>query len=90
MGCVAIMTGFPMGFRSGSSCYVKLNDDGHATVVTGIVDNGQGNDSMAVQIAAEVLGIPMEDINLVSADTEVTNLDPGHTRRQLPLQEAMQ
>lgn len=77
MGCVAIMTGFPMGFRSGSSCYVKLNDDGHATVVTGIVDNGQGNDSMAVQIAAEVLGIPMEDINLVSADTEVTNLDPG-------------
>jgi CO/xanthine dehydrogenase Mo-binding subunit len=77
MGCVAIMTGFPMGFRSGSSCYVKLNDDGHATVVTGIVDNGQGNDSMAVQIASEVLGIPMEDINLVSADTEVTNLDPG-------------
>ncbi len=42
MGCVAIMTGFPMGFRSGSSCYVKLNDDGHATVVTGIVDNGFG------------------------------------------------
>lgn len=77
MGCVAIMTGFPMGFRSGSSCYVKLNDDGHATVVTGVVDNGQGNESMMVQIASEVLGIPMEDINLVNADTEVTNLDPG-------------
>jgi CO/xanthine dehydrogenase Mo-binding subunit len=77
MGCVAIMTGFPMGFRSGSSCYVKLNDDGHATVVTGIVDNGQGNESMAVQIASEVLGMPMEDINLISADTEATNLDPG-------------
>jgi CO/xanthine dehydrogenase Mo-binding subunit len=77
MGCVAIMTGFPMGFRSGSSCYVKLNDDGHATVVTGVVDNGQGNESMVVQIASEILGIPMEDINLVNADTEVTNLDPG-------------
>ena len=77
MGCVAIMTGFPMGFRSGSSCYVKLNDDGHATVITGVVDNGQGNESMAVQIASEVLGIPMEDINLINADTEVTNLDPG-------------
>ncbi|MCX5814765.1 MAG: xanthine dehydrogenase family protein molybdopterin-binding subunit [Proteobacteria bacterium] len=77
MGCVAIMCGFPMGFRSGSSCYVKLNDDGQATIVTGLVDNGQGNESMMVQIASEVLGIPMEDINLVNADTEVTNLDPG-------------
>lgn len=77
MGCVAMMTGFPMGFRSGSSCYVKLNDDGHVTVVSGIVDNGQGNESMAVQIASEVLGVPMGDIDLINADTEVTNLDPG-------------
>ena len=77
MGCVAIMCGFPMGFRSGSSCYVKINDDGQVTIVTGVVDNGQGNESMMVQIASEVLGVPMEDINLVNADTEVTNLDPG-------------
>ncbi|RPI88980.1 MAG: aldehyde oxidase, partial [Spirochaetales bacterium] len=77
MGCVAIMCGFPMGFRSGSSCYVKINDDAQVTLVTGLVDNGQGNESMAVQVASEVLGVPMEDINLVNADTEVTNLDPG-------------
>lgn len=77
MGCVAIMCGFPMGFRSGSSCYVKINDDGQATIVTGLVDNGQGNESMCIQVASEVLGIPMQDINLVCADTEVTNLDPG-------------
>jgi CO/xanthine dehydrogenase Mo-binding subunit len=77
MGCVAIMCGFPMGFRSGSSCYVKMNDDGQATIVTGLVDNGQGNESMVIQVAAEVLGIPMEDVNLINADTEATNLDPG-------------
>ena len=77
MGCVAIMCGFPMGFRSGSSCYVKINDDGQVTIVTGLVDNGQGNESMVIQVASEVLGVPMEDINLVCADTEVTNLDPG-------------
>ena len=77
MGSVAIMCGFPMGFRSGSSCYVKLNDDGQATLVTGLVDNGQGNESMVIQVASEVLGVPMQDINLVNADTEVTNLDPG-------------
>ncbi|MEJ2718596.1 MAG: molybdopterin-dependent oxidoreductase [Deltaproteobacteria bacterium] len=77
MGCVGIMCGFPMGFRSGSACYVKINDDGQATLVTGICDTGMGNESMAIQIASEVLGIPVEDINLVNADTEVTNLDPG-------------
>ena len=77
MGCIAIMCGFPMGFRSGSTCYVKINDDGQATIVSGMVDTGMGNESMAVQIASEVLGIPPEDINLVNADTEVTNLDPG-------------
>jgi len=77
MGCVAIMCGFPMGFRSGSSCYVKMNDDGQVTLVTGLVDNGQGNESLAIQVASEVLGVPMEDINLVNADTELTNLDPG-------------
>ena len=77
MGSVAIMCGFPMGFRSGSSCYVKINDDGQVALVTGLVDNGQGNESMAIQVASEVLGVPMEDINLVNADTEVTNLDPG-------------
>jgi len=77
MGCVAVMCGFPMGFRSGSACYVKLNDDGQATIITGIVDTGMGNESMAVQVASEVLGIPIEDINIVNADTEATNLDPG-------------
>jgi len=77
MGCIAIMCGFPMGFRSGSSCYVKMNDDGQATLVTGLVDNGQGNESMVIQVASEILGIPMEDINLINADTETTNLDPG-------------
>ncbi|MDR3568989.1 MAG: xanthine dehydrogenase family protein molybdopterin-binding subunit [Syntrophobacteraceae bacterium] len=77
MGCVAIMCGFPMGFRSGSSCYLKINDDGYVTLVTGVVDNGQGNESMVIQAASEILGVPMEDINLVNADTEITNLDPG-------------
>lgn len=66
-----------MGFRSLSTCYLKINDDGYVTLVTGVVDNGQGNESMVIQAAAEILGVPMEDINLVNADTEVTNLDPG-------------
>ena len=77
MGSLAIMCGFPMGFRSGSSAFIRMNESGQITVFTAIVDNGQGNENMAVTVAAETLGIPVEDVNLVNADTEMTEHDPG-------------
>ena len=77
IGCGSMICGFNMGFRSGSGAYIKFNEEGEATLFTGTTDNGQGNDSMMVQIAAEELGLPMENIILVSADTELTPLDPG-------------
>lgn len=77
MGSLAIMCGFPMGFRSGSSAFIRMNESGHITVFTAIVDNGQGNENMAVTLAAEALGIPLADVNLVNADTEMTEHDPG-------------
>lgn len=77
IGCNSVQTGFPMGIRGGSQAFIKLNEDGGVTVITGIVDNGQGNDHMIVQIVAEELGITPDDIQLVNADTEVTPSDPG-------------
>ncbi len=77
IGCNSVQTGFPMGIRGGSRALIKLNEDGGATVISGVVENGQGNDNMLVQIAAEELGILPEDVQLVTADTEVTPPDPG-------------
>ncbi len=77
IGANGMMVGFPMGIRGGSAAIIKFNEDGGATLISGVVDNGQGNESMVVQIAADVLGLRMEDINLVSADSEVTPLDQG-------------
>ncbi|MBA4416775.1 MAG: aldehyde oxidase [Syntrophus sp. (in: bacteria)] len=77
IGTNSVQTGFPMGIRGGSQAFIKLNEDGGITVITGIVDNGQGNDNMIVQIAAEELGISPDDVQLISADTEVTPSDPG-------------
>jgi CO/xanthine dehydrogenase Mo-binding subunit/aerobic-type carbon monoxide dehydrogenase small subunit (CoxS/CutS family) len=77
IGCNSVQTGFPMGIRGGSQALIKLNEDGGATVISGVVDNGQGNDNMLVQIAAEELGLLPEDIQLVTADTELTPSDPG-------------
>jgi 4-hydroxybenzoyl-CoA reductase subunit alpha len=77
MGTNSVQTGFPMGIRGGSQAFIKFNEDGEATVMSGVVDNGQGNYNMVVQIAAEELGLLPEDIHLVSADTETTSSDPG-------------
>ncbi|MBI4331178.1 MAG: molybdopterin-dependent oxidoreductase [Chloroflexi bacterium] len=77
MGCAACMCGFNLGFRGGSSAIIKFNEDGSATVNSGNVDNGQGNESMLVQIAAEELGLPMEQVKLICADSENTPQDPG-------------
>ncbi|MDP2647006.1 MAG: molybdopterin-dependent oxidoreductase [Desulfobacterales bacterium] len=77
ISCSSMISGFNLGFRSGSTAYIKFNEEGEATLFTGTTDNGQGNDSMMVQVAAEGLGISMDDINLISADTDLTPLDPG-------------
>ena len=77
MGCNSVQTGFPLGIRGGSQAFIKFNEDGGATVISGVVDTGQGNDNMLVQIAANELGLPMEDIRLISADTEITPTDAG-------------
>ena len=48
---------------------VKLNEDGTITVNTGAVDVGQGSDTVLTQLAAGVLGVPVELINYASPDT---------------------
>ncbi len=77
IGCNSVQTGFPMGIRGGSEAFIKFNEDGGITVISGVVDNGQGNETMLVQLAAEELGLSHEDVQLISADTEVTPSDPG-------------
>ena len=69
--------GVPHGHKGGFTAFIKFNEDGGATVISGVVDNGQGNDNMIVQIAAEELGLLPEDIQLITADTEVTPSDPA-------------
>jgi CO/xanthine dehydrogenase Mo-binding subunit len=77
MACGSVMAGFPMGIRGGSAAFIKFNEDGDATVISGVVDNGQGNESMVIQIVAEELGLPMDKVRLVCADTGICPSDQG-------------
>jgi 4-hydroxybenzoyl-CoA reductase alpha subunit len=55
-----------------SSAIVKVQNDGAADVFSGAADLGQGSDTMIAQIVSEVLGISIFDVNVISADTDLT------------------
>jgi len=64
-------------YPNSSSVLVKMNDDGTATLLTGALDIGQGAETILCQIVAEELKMPMEEIQVVAADTETTPVDIG-------------
>ncbi len=58
-------------------CTVKLNEDASAEVVIACSDMGQGAHTALQQIAAESLGLPIEDVHLKTGDTDDTGFDIG-------------
>ncbi len=65
-------------YRSdGCGATVKVDDFGHVTVVTGSSEIGQGSETILAQIAAEALGIGIEDVSVINSDTDVKPWDVG-------------
>ncbi|PCI50933.1 MAG: aldehyde oxidase [Alphaproteobacteria bacterium] len=60
-----------------STVRITIDHDGGVTVYSGAADIGQGSDTMLAQMAAEVLGQPLENIKVISADTRTTPVDLG-------------
>jgi len=57
-----------------SRSYVSVELDGSVTVKSGVQDIGGGQASSLASIAAEVLGVPMEDVRVFIGDTALTPL----------------
>ncbi len=56
---------------------VCLDRSGRARVFTGANDIGQGSSTMVAVIVSEELGMPLSDIRVVAADTDLTPVDLG-------------
>ena len=56
---------------------LKINDDGSFNLLMGATDLGTGSDTVLAQMAAEVLGVRLEDIIVYSSDTDMTPFDTG-------------
>ncbi len=78
MGCNNYTTGNSgFGQADASSAMVKLQEDGTVTVLTGASDIGQGSDTTLAQIAAEELGVYLDDVRISIADSEISPTDLG-------------
>jgi 4-hydroxybenzoyl-CoA reductase subunit alpha len=60
-----------------SGVQIKLDRSGGVAVFCGESEIGQGSDSVLAAVVAEVLGIPLSDIRLCVADTDLTPVDLG-------------
>ncbi|MBI2987881.1 MAG: molybdopterin-dependent oxidoreductase [Deltaproteobacteria bacterium] len=65
------------GDYDGGSATIKVNEDGKALILSGEGEVGQGAATAMCQIAAEELGLPLEDVEISRADTDMTTFCLG-------------
>lgn len=58
-----------------SCAVVKLNEDSSLSIYTGTVEMGQGSETVLAQIAAQELGLPLGNIQVLGIDTDVVPYD---------------
>ncbi|MBK9283017.1 MAG: molybdopterin-dependent oxidoreductase [Sphingobacteriaceae bacterium] len=60
-----------------SVVHLKVDLDGRVLITSGASDIGQGSDTMLAIVVGEVLGINIDDIYVLAADTLLTPIDLG-------------
>jgi len=71
-GCNMQPYGRTIWFRDRSSAWLSLQADGTLLIRSGVTDFGAGQAASLCQIAAEILGVPLERISVYIGDTALT------------------
>jgi 4-hydroxybenzoyl-CoA reductase alpha subunit len=77
IGCYGYVSGPRMAGHNTAAAVIKVHENGGISLATGSTDVGQGSDTVLSQIAAEILGVRLEDIRYGMVDSDITPLDPG-------------
>ncbi|MFQ5838562.1 MAG: xanthine dehydrogenase family protein molybdopterin-binding subunit [Thermoplasmata archaeon] len=72
---VATATGFQGGLWGSSVC--RMLPTGKVSVFTGAHPHGQGEETTFAQIVADELGVPVEDVEIIHGDTDMTPMGMG-------------
>ena len=62
-----------------SAAFLKVNEDGTVDVISSTSEVGQGGETTLCQIAAEELGVPLENVSKAAPDTAYTPFDESTT-----------
>jgi putative selenate reductase molybdopterin-binding subunit len=77
IGIALAMQGTAIPYLDMGGASIKMNDDGSFNLLVGATDLGTGSDTVLAQMAAEVLGVLVEDVICYSSDTDFTPFDKG-------------
>jgi len=77
LGMCILMHGTAIPGLDMGGAVIKMNDDGSFNLLIGATDLGTGSDTVLAQMAAEILGVPLEKILVYSSDTDLTPFDVG-------------
>jgi putative selenate reductase molybdopterin-binding subunit len=77
LGAALVMQGTAIPYLDMGGASLKLNDDGSFNLLVGAADLGTGSDTVLAQMAAEILGVSLDDMIVYSSDTDFTPFDKG-------------
>ena len=78
MACFSYFSGtYPVSLEI-AGARIVMNQDGSVQLQVGATEIGQGSDTIFSEMVAEVLGIDIEKVNVISIqDTDITPFDTG-------------
>lgn len=77
IGVTTVMQGTAIPYLDMGGASIKMNEDASFNLLVGATDLGTGSDTALAQMAAEALGVPLDDIICYSSDTDFTPFDKG-------------
>lgn len=77
VGMAILMQGSGVAGDELAAAALKMNEDASFNLMVGSADIGTGSDTVLCQVAAEVLGVPLENILIKSGDTDDISFDYG-------------
>ena len=78
MACLSYATGTHPVALELAGARIVMNQDGSVQLLLGATEIGQGSDTALGQMVAEVVGIPMEMVHVISTqDTDISPFDTG-------------
>ena len=77
VGMCILMQGSGVAGDELAAAALKMNEDASFNLHVGSADIGTGSDTTLCQVAAEVLGVPLENIVIRSGDTDDISFDYG-------------